>query len=281
MSNIYGIDVSAWQGTIDWAKVKRAGCGHAVLKINTKNLAVDKQFAANIKGCKAQGIPYGVYRYVYESTEAAAKKAAQAVVELLRANNAAPGTVVWWDVEDASIKAAAKTTLTASILAAQKVIEAAGYGFGVYCGKYWYDSVLQTGKLTCPFWIARYPSTNAVAFGTAPSAQYKPITTQPLWGWQYSSKGVVPGISGNVDLNQIYGVAATSSYPVPARTLRKGNRGDDVKWMQQRLNVYGAGLAVDGDFGPVTEAAVREYQLRHGLVVDGITGPATRKALGV
>ena len=155
MSNVYGIDVSAWQGTIDWAKVKKAGCGHAVLKINTKNLAVDRQFAANIKGCKAQGIPYGVYRYVYESTEAAAKKAAQAVVELLRANNAAPGTIAWWDVEDASIKAAAKTTLTASILAAQQVIESAGYGFGVYCGKYWYDSVLQTGKISCPFWIAR------------------------------------------------------------------------------------------------------------------------------
>ena len=39
MSNVYGIDVSAWQGTIDWAKVKKAGCGHAVLKINMKNLS--------------------------------------------------------------------------------------------------------------------------------------------------------------------------------------------------------------------------------------------------
>ena len=279
MSNIYGIDVSAWQGTIDWAKVKKAGCGHAVLKIARKELTADKQFSANIKGCKAQGIPYGVYRYVYEYTETAAKKAAQAVVELLKKYDAAPGTVVWLDVEDESIQFAAKTTLTASILAAQKVIEAAGFGFGVYCGKYWYDSVLKTKQLSCPFWIARYPSTNAVAFGAAPAAKYKPTTTQPLWGWQYSAWGVVPGISGNVDLNQIYGVAAVTSYPVPARTLRKGNRGDDVKWMQQRLNVYGAGLKVDGDFGPVTEAAVKEYQLRHGLAVDGIVGPVTRRAL--
>ena len=279
MSNIYGIDVSAWQGVIDWAKVKKAGCGHAVLKIARKELTADKQFAANIKGCKAQGIPYGVYRYVYESTEAAAKKAAQAVVAILKQYDAAPGTVVWWDVEDASIKAAAKTTLTASILAAQKVVESAGYGFGVYCGKYWYDSVLPTGKLTCPFWIARYPSTKAVAFGAAPAAKHKPTTTQPLWGWQYSSKGVVPGISGNVDLNQIYGVAAVTSYPVPARTLRKGCKGDDVKWLQQRLNAEGAGLSVDGDFGALTEAAVREYQLRHGLAVDGIVGPVTKRAL--
>ena len=119
-----------------------------------------------------------------------------------------------------------------------------------------------------------------MAFGAAPAAKYKPATTQPLWGWQYSSKGVVPGISGNVDLNQIYGVAATSSYPVPARTLRKGNRGDDVKWLQQRLNAEGAGRSVDGDFGALTRAAVIEYRLRHGLAVDGIVGPVTRKALG-
>ena len=70
------------------------------------------------------------------------------------------------------------------------------------------------------------------------------------------------------------------TYPVPARTLRKGCKGDDVKWVQERLNVCSAGLKVDGDFGPVTEAAVREYQLRHGLAVDGIVGPVTRKALG-
>lgn len=71
-----------------------------------------------------------------------------------------------------------------------------------------------------------------------------------------------------------------SIYPIPARTLRKGSKGEDVKWLQQQLNAEGAGLAIDGSYGPVTEAAVKAYQLRHGLVVDGITGPATRKALG-
>ena len=279
MSNVYGIDVSAWQGTIDWAKAKKAGVGHAILKINTKSLTVDKQFAANVRGCKAQGISYGVYRYVYEATEATAKKAAESVVALLKQYSVPLGTIVWWDVEDSSIKSAAKTTLTASILAAQKTIEAAGYGFGVYCGKYWYKSVLQTKSLTCPFWIARYPSNQKIVFGTVPEAKYKPATTQPLWGWQYSSAGQVPGISGNVDLNQIYGVTSVSTYPVPARTLRRGSKGEDVKWLQERLNANGAGLKVDGDYGPVTEAAVKDYQLHRGLVVDGIAGPKTRAAL--
>ena len=279
MSNIYGIYLRSYNGVIDWGKVKKAGCGHAVLKITRKDLTADKQFAANLKGCQAQGIPCSVYRYVYESTEVAAKKAAQTVVALLRANDAAPGTVVWWDVEDASIRSAAKTTLTASILAAQQVVEAAGYGFGVYCGLYWYNSVLQTDKLTCPFWIARYPSTKAVAFGTGPAEKYKPSVKHTLCGWQYSSAGQVPGINHATDLNVIYGVGVTSTYPVPARTLRRGSAGDDVRWVQERLNAEGAGLKVDGIYGPVTEAAVRQYQFIHGLAVDGTVGPVTRAKL--
>lgn len=274
MSNVYGIDVSAWQGTIDWAKVKKAGVGHVVLKINTKSLAIDKQFAANIKGCKAQGIPYSVYRYVYESTPAAAEKAAWAVVKLLRQHNAAPGTIVWWDLEDASIKGAAKTTLTDSIIIAETVIHRAGYSFGIYCNKDWYNNVLQTSKLDCAYWIAAYGTNPTMEFGKAPG-RAAPQIKHTLWGWQYCSKGKVPGISGSVDLNVVYGMSATG-YPVPTRTLRKGDKGEDVRWVQIRLNAEGAGLKVDGDFGPVTEAAVKEYQLRHGLVVDGICGPKTR-----
>ena len=280
MSNIYGIDVSAYNGVIDWERVKAAGCGHAVLKIIRKNLKEDKQFAANLAGCKAQGIPYGVYRYVYERTEAEAERAARAVVALLKKYKAAAGTVVWWDVEDASLRSAAKTTLTPSILAAQRVVESSGFGFGVYCGKYWYQSVLDTAPLTCPFWIARYPTVRDLAFGTAPDDRYRPATKQPLWGWQYSSEGQIDGINSTTDLDVVYGLPDDAAYPIPARNLRRGDKGEDVKWLQQQLNIEGAGLAVDGAYGPVTEAAVREYQLRHGLTVDGITGPATRKALG-
>lgn len=280
--SVYGIDVSSYNGTIDWAKVKRAGCKHAVLKITKKNLSADSQFAANISGCKAKSIPYSVYRYVYESTETAAKKAAKAVVALLDANNAAPGTIVWWDVEDSSIQNAAKTTLTASVLAAQKVIENAGYSFGVYCGLYWYKSVLQTGKLTCPFWIARYPNTNNTPFGTAPDEAKRPVIKHALWGWQYSSKGAINGINHATDLNEIYSLpslSAPAAYPVPVRTLRKGSKGDDVKWLQARLNAYGAHLATDGAFGKLTDSAVRSFQEKKGLTIDGIVGPVTRKAL--
>jgi Putative peptidoglycan binding domain/D-alanyl-D-alanine carboxypeptidase len=71
-------------------------------------------------------------------------------------------------------------------------------------------------------------------------------------------------------------MAATSSRP----TLRKGAKGPDVSHLQDRLNAHGAGLGVDGVFGPRTDAAVRNFQQAHGLVVDGICGKNTWAALG-
>ncbi len=277
----YGIDVSSYNGDINWSRVHQAGVQHAVIKITRKDLSPDKRFSANWKGCQAQGISCGVYRYVYEATAEAAEQAARAVVKLLKEHQARSGTMIWWDVEDACLKSAAKSTLTPSILAAQRVAESSGYGFGVYCSKYWYESVLQTKQISCPFWIARYPSIRATAFGTAPAERYKPVTTQTLWGWQYSSAGQVSGISCNTDLNVIYGeeISAAAAYPEPAQTLRKGDRGVGVRWVQTKLNADGAKLEVDGIFGALTDAAVRQFQKNHHLTVDGIVGPITRAAL--
>lgn len=280
MNKIYGIDVSSYNGAIDWAKVQKAGCGHAVLKIVRKELAVDRQFTANLQGCKAQSIPYGVYRYVYESSVAAAQKAAQAVVALLDQYGAAPGVIVWWDVEDGTLQSTAKTTLTPSILAARNVIEDAGYGFGVYTGLYWYNSVLDTDGLDCPFWIARYPSTAAVAFGTAPKDQYQPSIKHTLWGWQYSSAGVVSGIRHLTDLNVVYGLDGHSANAT-------GTSKDAILLHQAYVNsVTDAGIAVDGIFGPKTlKASIMALQTllnrlnNAGLAADGIFGPKTRAAV--
>ena len=61
----YGIDVCSYQGVIDWAKVKAAGCDFAVLKCIMRALGPDSRFAANVAGCRANNIPIGVYTYVY------------------------------------------------------------------------------------------------------------------------------------------------------------------------------------------------------------------------
>ena len=68
-------------------------------------------------------------------------------------------------------------------------------------------------------------------------------------------------------------------YPVPTRTLTKGKRGKDVKWLQWGLNDRGFPCSVDGSFGPGTKEALMAYQVSAGLVPDGSCGPATRKAL--
>lgn len=68
-------------------------------------------------------------------------------------------------------------------------------------------------------------------------------------------------------------------YPVPTRTLKKGARGNDVRWLQWELADRGYSVAVDGSFGPATLAAVKAYQRDRGLAVDGSVGPATRKSL--
>ena len=68
-------------------------------------------------------------------------------------------------------------------------------------------------------------------------------------------------------------------YPVPTRTLTKGKRGEDVKWLQWELNDRGFSCSVDGSFGPGTKEALMAYQVSAGLAPDGSCGPATRKEL--
>ena len=77
--------------------------------------------------------------------------------------------------------------------------------------------------------------------------------------------------SGKITVKSTFGGTV---YPVPTVTLRKGSKGDGVKWLQQKL-----GLTVDGSFGSKTDAAVRAFQEKRGLVVDGIVGTKTREKL--
>ncbi len=282
MSPSYGIDVSSYQGAIDWEKVKKAGCRKAVLKITQKNLTADRRFESNLRGCRQQGISCHVYRYVYEKTAEEARKAAGAVVRLLKEQNAEETVRVWWDVEDKTICPSGdeeRQQLADSILAAQQVVEEAGYCFGVYCGWYWYKAVLDHSRLTCPFWIARYPNVKQMDFGKAPAKQYRPVTTQPLWGWQYSSQGRIDGISGAVDLNELYelesSAAQTDITPVTRFQLWLWQQGENA-------------LAADGAFGPKSrKAAVRVLQrllncrYQAELAVDGVFGAKTKAAIPV
>ncbi len=198
-----GIDVSDNQGVIDWSKVKTSGCQFAILRSVRASGKTDYQFDNNLAGCRNNNIPVGIYKYTYAKTEAAAEVEASQVIELLKRNNLK--CKVFWDVEDNTLKALSYVTLTNIIKAAQKVIEAAGYEFCIYTGLYVYkEKWFDFSQFTCPLWIARYPSGTQKSLQDTPDETKKPDVGRPILGWQFSSKGSVPGISGNVDLDILY-----------------------------------------------------------------------------
>ena len=199
-----GIDVSSNQGTIDWARVKAAGCDFAILRSTIKSGKPDKQFAANVAGCQAQGIPFEGYKYMYAITPTQSVEEAMKVVALLRSYGLT--CRVWWDVEDNSLRALNQGVLTGLIQSAADVITGAGYEFGIYTGKSFYEEgVFDVSAFDCPMWIARYPNSGYFNLADNPPAdKYKPAPSQPLVAWQYTSKGRVDGITGPVDLNVCY-----------------------------------------------------------------------------
>ena len=157
MADRQGIDVSRWQGDINWGKVAKAKDFAIIRCTSGKSNALDSKYPANIKGATAQGLPVGVYRYGYATTVAAAKAEAAAVLDAIDGYDMPCG--VWYDVEDASQRKLKGATLTAIIKAFCEAITAGGYQAGIYCNQDWYDNVLDTDALAeYPFWIARYGS---------------------------------------------------------------------------------------------------------------------------
>lgn len=197
-----GIDVSDNQGPINWAQVKEAGIDFAILRSVRGSGKTDYQFYANVAGCQLNKIDFDVYKYSYANTKEKAVKEASEVISLM--NEIGFEGTIWWDMEDKSLKSL--SNLTELIKIAKEIIEEAGYNFGIYCNKDWYEHVLEVDKFDDPFWIARYPTENVMELDELPDKNKKPILKEghELFGWQYSSKGRVPGIQGNVDLDLIY-----------------------------------------------------------------------------
>ncbi len=267
---VKGIDVAKWNGTIDWSKVKASGVHFAILKVINKQCREEDAFQKNYVGATTQGLSVGCYNYSYATTVEKARQDAGKVLQVL--NGRKMPCKVWLDVED-KCQQGLGHLLIDMINIYQKVIEYAGYEFGVYTGLYFYNTYLKpyAAELKCDFWIARYPSSTKVMVSYNPPEGKKPSIRHALWGWQYSSSGSVPGINGNVDMDLYYG-------DVSMPTLRKGSSGSDVKELQILLIKAGYSCGkygTDGKFGDSTLEAVKAFQADRGLAVDGVVGTKT------
>lgn len=206
---VQAIDVSDNQGVIDWLRVKQAGIQAAILRSVRGSGKADYQFENNFAGCNSNGIAVGVYKYSYATTIADAVNEAKQVVALLDGRKLQ--CRVWFDMEDKCQRILSKQALTAIAKEFYYVIAKAGYQFGIYTNLDWYNNVLDVAELNrfCEaWWIARYGTDTGQA-----QQQYKP-DIRNMKGWQYTSKGSVPGINGYVDRDEYYeGIPVSGSVP--------------------------------------------------------------------
>ena len=151
MGDIFGIDVSSYQGTINWKKVKQTDVKFAILKVVRKDLNPDKQFENNWRGCTDNGIEIqGVYNYSYATSVTKAVSDANKVLKILNGRQ----TMVWLDVED-NCQKGLKKRLIDIIMAYGNVITKAGLKFGVYTGASFYNTYIKPyATLPYALWIA-------------------------------------------------------------------------------------------------------------------------------
>ena len=192
---IKGIDVSRWNGVIDWPTVANYGMGFAILRITEQGNVIDSTFEANYKGCTANNIPVGVYKYSYAVNVSEIQYEAKKVIEVL--NGRKLDYPVFLDIEDKCQENLSKHLMMRMINAFREIIIKAGYQFGIYCGYSWYQYQLPEDAKKYDCWLAAYPSQDD---GTM-QIRLKPAAGI---GWQYSSKATIPGISGKVDRNVFY-----------------------------------------------------------------------------
>lgn len=249
-----GIDVSEFQGKIDWKKVKNDGIEFAILRcgygMDFSNQD-DVEYERNANECERLGIPYGVYLMSYANTVEKARSEAKHVLRLIEGRKISLG--VWHDIEDNGTSGAInKETLTNIINTFCNTIKNAGYKVGVYANLNWLENKIEkTIKDNYDIWVAQYYS----------KCEYEGKYIM----WQHTSSGKVNGISTNVDMNILY-----EDLPVinnNDNNNSKTNNSEIVKSLQRALNKdYNCGLDVDGIIGPLTTKAVNNNMVRNFTV---------------
>lgn len=191
-----GIDVSAWQGTINWLAVKNAGVDFAIIRVGHGTGISDTQLAANVKGCLTYGIPFGLYYYSTATNVSGAKAEANHAINMMKSAGVTKSNItyaVYYDLEESSMGKTSNRTLLANMTSAfLGVMKNNGYKTGVYANLNWWTNYLTDPSFNnYDRWVAQWH----VSHTTHPG---------PYTFWQIHSEGTVPGISGRVDIDVRY-----------------------------------------------------------------------------
>jgi GH25 family lysozyme M1 (1,4-beta-N-acetylmuramidase) len=221
--NYTGIDISKYNGTIDWAKVAASNIGFVIIRAgwgDNWTSQDDSKFKEYVAGCEKYNIPYGVYLYSYaknttgstalDANSESATSEAEHVLRLLKSVNYKPNLKqsVYIDMEEDALKYLGKNTLTSISDKFCSTIQTNGYGCGIYASTNYLKNYLNATTLANKYtiWAAEWPYKNYspsynTAFTLKPSYN---LTNYKLW--QFSDAGSINGISGNVDVDIGYDI---------------------------------------------------------------------------
>ena len=187
------IDVSAHNGIIDWVKVKKSGIDGVIIRTGFGQehaSQIDTHFIDNYNGCKAVGLPVGVYHYSYATTAEGAALEADFVLKLLKGKQLE--YPIYFDIEEKAQVKLPKEVCDEIVTAFCSKLEEAGYWAGVYSFDGFFSSNLSTAIIQrFSAWVARVENV-------------KPTYCKAYGMHQYSWRGLIPGISGEVDMNYCY-----------------------------------------------------------------------------
>ena len=204
-----GIDVSAWNGKINWSEAKkdidfailRAGFGRELYQ-------EDGQFENNYKGCKENNITFGVYWYNYATTVEGAKKEAETCIEILKGKSF--DMPVWYDIEENSVFATGKDNVSKIAEVFCDALKAAGYKVGIYSSLCTFRAYFtEEVKNKYDIWLA-HVGNNGYPLDSTPYDGHKEM-------WQYSWKGTIKGINGDVDEDWCYKDYTSAATPEPEK----------------------------------------------------------------
>lgn len=240
-----GIDVSEWQKTIDWKKVKADGVVCAIIRYADGDY-LDPKFDYNMKNAKANGIHIGAYIFSRAKTKTQAEKEATRLFNACKPYNC--DMPLYIDLEAKGLEKYATTVANAFL---SKIKALGGYG-GVYANLNWWNNHLKSVNPPSR-WVAQY---------------YKECSYKGSYGmWQYSSSGSVKGISGRVDMNWCYvdyWNKINPPTPTPTPTPTPDKKGYQGTFPSYRLTKNNAKVISDTCEWAKKIAANNDFHYGHG-----------------